>query len=128
MRLLPFAAAAALLASHAAAFAQGDPAKGEAVFKRCAVCHEVNKTKNKVGPHLVGIVGRKAGVVEDYKYSKSLMEKAAEGLVWDKEALDKYLEKPKALIPQGKMAFAGLRNKADRDNVIAYLEKAGKAE
>ncbi len=107
---------------------QGDASKGKSVFKRCAACHVVDKKQNRVGPHLVGIVGRPLGAVEKYRYSKSLMKKAEEGVVWNKENLDAYLKKPKDFIPRGKMAFAGLRKEKDRANVIAYLEEAGKEE
>jgi cytochrome c len=115
-----------LIVGNGAAIAEGDAAKGKRIYKRCVACHNVDKEKNKVGPHLVGIVGRKAGIAEKYRYSKALLAKAAEGLVWDKASLSAYLEKPKAFIPRGKMPFAGLRKPADRDNVIAYLEEAGK--
>ena len=118
------AAITALIASNSVALAAGDAAKGKAVYKRCSACHEIDKEKNKVGPHLVGIVGRKAGIVGGFQYSKSLLDKAAAGLVWHKANLDKYLEKPKDLIPNGKMAFAGLSKPADRENLIAYLEEA----
>lgn len=111
----------ALVASSALA---QDAKKGERVYKRCAACHNVDKEKNKVGPHLVGIVGRKAGAVDGFKYSKSLMKKAEEGLEWTKETLDAYLESPRKFIPRGKMAFAGLRKADDRANVIAYLQEA----
>ena len=117
---------AALIAGSSPAFAEGDAAKGKRIYKRCQACHNVNKDKNKIGPHLVGIVGRKAGIVTKYRYSKALLAKAAEGLVWDKASLSAYLQKPKAFIPRGKMPFAGLRKPADRDNVIAYLKEAGK--
>lgn len=117
---------AALLLGHGAAWAEGDVEKGKSVFKRCAACHVVDAEKNKAGPHLVGIIDRKAGVVEGFNYSKPLMSKAEEGLVWDKASLDKYLEKPKDFIPKGKMAFAGLSKPEDRVNIIAYLEDASK--
>ena len=115
--------AIALVASPALA---QDATKGERVFKRCAACHNVDQEKNKIGPHLVGIVGRKAGAVDGFKYSTSLLKKAEEGLEWTKENLDAYLESPKKFIPRGKMAFDGLRKEDDRANVIAYLEEAGK--
>jgi len=118
----------ALIAASGSASAEGDAAKGKKIYKRCIACHNINKEKNKIGPHLVDIVGRKAGIVEKYKYSKALLAKAAEGLVWDKASLSAYLEKPKGFIPKGKMPFAGLRKPADRDNVIAYLEEAGKKQ
>ena len=114
-------AAVTLLAMSVGAMADGDPAKGEKVFKKCAACHAVGEgAKNKVGPELNGIVGRAWGVAEGYKYSSALLE-MADGKVWDEETLTVYLEKPKDMIPKTKMAFAGLKKEEDRDNVIAYL-------
>ncbi|MEO9526781.1 cytochrome c family protein [Roseibium sp.] len=121
MQRLLMIAGTALLALTVQASAEGDPAKGKKVFKKCAACHAVGeKAKNKVGPQLNGVVGRPWGQVEDYKYSKALIE-LGDGKVWDAETLDAYLLKPKDVIPKGKMAFAGLRKEADRENVIAYL-------
>ena len=77
--------------------------------------------KNKSGPMLNGIIGATAGAVEGFKYSKALLAKAEEGLVWDEESLAAYLEKPRKYIPKTKMAFAGLKKEEDRANVIAYL-------
>ena len=122
-RLVTAPLAIALAASPALA---QDAKKGERVFKRCAACHNVDTDKNKVGPHLMGIIGREAGAVDGFKYSSALMKKAEEGLEWTKENLDAYLESPKKFIPRGTMAFAGLRKEDDRANVIAYLEDAGK--
>lgn len=104
--------------------AAADPANGEKVFKRCGACHVANKEQNKVGPHLVGIIGRKAGAVEGYKYSAAMQTKSEEGLVWNDENLGKYLENPKGLVPKGKMAFPGLKKESDRADVIAYLGQA----
>ena len=114
------------MVGSSSAMAEGDVAAGKKVFKKCAACHFVNKKKNKVGPWLVGIIGRKAGVVEKYRYSKSLIKKAEEGLVWNDENLDKYLEAPKKFIKRGKMAFIGLRDPQDRKDIIAYLKEATK--
>lgn len=125
MKRLLVAAPIAVALATSPALAQ-DAKKGERVFKRCAACHVVDSDKNKIGPSLQGIVGKKAGAVEGFKYSKSLMDKAAEGLVWTKENLDTYLTNPKKMIPRGKMAFAGLRKEDERADVIAYLEEAGK--
>ena len=121
MQRLLMIAGTALLALTVQASAEGDPAKGEKVFRKCQACHAVGvDAKNKVGPELNGIVGRDWGAVEDYKYSKNLIE-LSDGKVWDEETLDVYLTKPKDLIPKGKMAFAGLRKEDDRADVIAYL-------
>lgn len=126
-RILSGAIAAAVITMGMPALAEGDAKKGEKIYKRCAACHVYNKTQNKVGPHLVGIVGRKAGTVEKYKYSKALLKKAEEeNLVWTKENLHLYLTKPKDFIKRGKMAFAGLKKESDRANVIAFLEAEAK--
>ena len=108
------------------AFAQGDAEAGEKVFKRCQACHVIDKEQNRVGPHLVGIIGRKAGAVEGFKYSEAMAAKGTEGMVWDEATLDQYLADPKGFIPKNKMAFAGLKKEDERAAVIAYLkEEAG---
>ena len=102
--------------------ADGDAAAGEKVFNKCKACHAVGEdAKNKSGPMLNGIIGATAGAVEGFKYSKALMTKAEEGLVWDEDSLAAFLEKPRKYIPKTKMAFAGLKKEEDRANVIAYL-------
>ena len=105
------------------ALAEGDAAKGEKVFKKCKTCHTFDPGKKKIGPHLKGIIGRKAGSVEGYKYSKAM--KAAD-VTWDEETLDEYLKKPKAYIKGTKMAFGGLKKDAQRQDLIAYLKEASK--
>ncbi|MHA7774330.1 c-type cytochrome [Roseibium sp. M-1] len=123
MQRLLMIAGTALLALTVQASADGDIAKGEKVFKKCAACHAVGPdAKNKVGPELNGIVGRSWGAVEDFKYSANLVE-LSDGKVWDVETLDVYLTKPKDLIPKTKMAFAGLKKENDRADVIAYLNQ-----
>ena len=105
----------------AAPVVAGDAAKGEKVFRRCMVCHYVDKEKNKTGPHLVNIIGRAAGTVESYKYSKAM---AGSGLVWDEAAMAGFLTKPKKYLKGTKMAFAGLKKASDSADVIAYLKVA----
>ena len=93
---------------------------GEKVFKKCKACHYADREKHKTGPHLVNLIGRTAGSLEDYtKYSKAMK---ASGIVWDEDTLTAYLRAPKKYLKGTKMAFAGLRKDADIANVIAYLK------
>ena len=96
-----------------------DAASGEKVFKRCKACHYADQAKNKTGPHLVNVIGRKAGSIEGYKYSKAMREA---DLVWDEPTLTEYLKAPKKFLQGTKMAFAGLKKETDIENVIAYLK------
>ena len=105
----------------AALMAMGDLATGEKVFKKCSACHSIVKGgKNNIGPALYNVVGRKIGVVNDYKYSKALSEYGKE---WTFEELNGYLIKPAKWIKGTKMAFAGLRKEKDRASVILYLNQ-----
>ncbi len=97
----------------------GDPAKGKRVWNKCRACHVLDKPTNRVGPHLVGIIGRLSGSVEGYKYSDA---NKASDIVWTPENLTAYLEKPKAFMPGTKMAFPGLRKPEDIQNLLAYIQ------
>ncbi|HRY23917.1 MAG TPA: cytochrome c family protein [Geminicoccaceae bacterium] len=97
----------------------GDPEAGKKVFRQCQACHVADKEQNRVGPHLVGIIGRPAGAVEDFKYSDAM---ANSGIVWDETTITEYLANPKEYIPGNKMVFAGLRKPEQIQDVIAYLE------
>lgn len=103
------------------AWAQGDAAKGEKVFARCKACHEVAKPQNKVGPHLIGVFGRKACSLEGFKYSDAM--KGAD-ITWNEETVAAYLKDPKGYIPGNKMAFPGLKKEDELADVIAYLKQA----
>ena len=99
--------------------ALGDAAHGEKVFKKCSACHMiVSGGKNMIGPNLWGVIGRTAGSVTDYKYSKAMVEYNKE---WTFEEMNAYLIKPQAYIKGTKMAFAGLRKEKDRASVILYM-------
>jgi cytochrome c len=110
---------AALVAT--AAQAAGDAEKGKQVFKQCALCHTNEAGKNKIGPSLFGVVGRKPGTEAGFSYSSSMKE-FGEGHTWTPEQLDSYLVDPRKVVSGTKMIFPGLKKEEDRQNVIAYLE------
>jgi cytochrome c len=120
------AVAAALGAMSTGAFAEGDAAKGEKVFKKCKACHVADVEKNKVGPHLVGIIGRKAASVDGYKYGKGITDAAEKIGEWDEAKLVEYLADPKGYIGgKSKMTFK-LTKEDQRMDVAAYLASLSK--
>ena len=96
-----------------------DAGKGEKLFTKCKACHNVDATKHKIGPHLVGIVGRQAASTDYAKYSKALKES---GIAWTEANLDKWLTNPKGMYPGTKMIYPGLKKAEDRADVIEYLK------
>lgn len=116
------AALIAGLAMGAGAAKAADVESGKQVFKQCMACHTAEAGKNKIGPSLFGVVGRKAGEVEGFKYSKPMHEKAEAGFVWTPEHLHEWITNPKGVVPGTTMAFAGVKDAAKVDDVIAYLE------
>ena len=102
-----------------ALLAMGDMAHGEKVFKKCSACHMIAADgKNKIGPNLWGVIGRTAGAIDNYNYSKAMKAYAKE---WTFEEMNSYLIKPQAYVKGTKMAFAGLRKEKDRASVILYM-------
>ena len=104
-----------------ALMALGDIAHGEKIFKKCSACHSIEAGGgNKIGPALYNVVGRKIAAVQDYKYSKALLDYNKN---WSFEELNGFLIKPQKWIKGTKMAYAGLRKEKDRASVILYLNK-----
>jgi cytochrome c len=115
-------AAFALAASTAAASAQ-DVAAGEQSFKKCLPCHSVGPgAKNKVGPELNGLDGRKAGTAEGFNYTEANKNS---GLTWDESVFKEYIKDPRAKIPGTKMVFAGIKNEQEVNDLWAYLKQFG---
>jgi len=97
-----------------------DVEAGKTAFKKCALCHTAEAGKsNKIGPPLFGILGRKSASLENFNYSEG-MKKFEH--TWDEPTLDLYLADPRAAVPGTKMIFPGIKDKTERDDVIAYLE------
>ena len=111
---------AALLAEFDAAPAQ-DGAAGKAVFGKCQACHTVGTgAKNKLGPKLNGLAGRKAGAVAGYQYSPALK---TSGFAWDQASFAAFMQDPKTKVPGNKMAFAGMKDQAEIASLWAYLTR-----
>src|SRR5215475_13424107 len=116
-------AALALAASTAAASAQ-DVAAGEQSFKKCLPCHSVGEgAKNKVGPELNGLDGRKSGSAPDFSYSDANKNS---GITWNKDQFLEYIKDPKAKIPATKMVFAGIKNEKEAQDLWAYVSQFDK--
>ena len=107
----------------AASAQSGDATRGERLFnQQCKACHTVEKGgPNTIGPNLFGILGKKAAAVEGFSFSEAMQKS---GITWDDKTMAEYLKDPKARVPDGKMVYAGLKQQAQLDDMVAYLKKA----
>lgn len=121
-KFIALTAAATLAAGITSAQAEGDAEAGATVFRKCAACHEVEEARNKVGPHLVNVIGRVPGSLEDFRYSNAMVAYGEEH-VWDEETLTAYLANPRGVVRGTRMAFAGLKDDQELLDVIAYLKQ-----
>ena len=112
------------LATACPAVAKGDAAKGKLVFAQCAVCHKIDKAGgNGIGPNLYGVVGRPSGSVPGFSYSPALTKLK---ITWTVEKIDGFLTHPAGAVPGTRMPFAGIKDPASRQDVIAYLIAASR--
>jgi cytochrome c len=122
MRHFPVLAIALMATASLPAQAQ-DAAAGQRVFNQCRACHVIeNNGRNGVGPNLHGIVGRRAASIESFRYSANMRQLGEQGWTWTEENLRRYITNPKDPAPQGSMAFPGLRNEQQLNDLIAYLK------
>ena len=113
------ALALSLAVLPALALAAGDPARGEKVYERCASCHSL--TTDRTGPHHCGLLGRKAGSVPGFEYSKAMKESK---ITWNERTLDRFLANPLKAVPGTSMGYAGIPDAGERRDLIAYLAHA----
>ncbi|MFN3723189.1 MAG: c-type cytochrome [Paracoccaceae bacterium] len=101
----------------------GDPARGATLFDRqCKACHQIGDgATNRIGPVLSNIFGRRAAAVPGFTYSKSIARMGSDGLTWTLQTLDAYIENPKALVSGTRMNYRGMKDAADRADLLAYL-------
>lgn len=121
-RWMPLALVMLVTAASAAGAQEGDAAEGEKVFRRCMACHTLEQgSAGKVGPDLLGVIGRQAGSAEGFgRYFDAL---TASGIVWDEATLTQWLAGPTKLVPGAKMTFR-LGKPEEIADVIAYLRAA----
>jgi cytochrome c len=122
MKSVTFGALIVLAASTASSFALAqDVAAGKSSFNKCLACHAVGENaKNKVGPELNGLNGRKSGTAEGYSYSDANKNS---GITWNKDVFLEYINDPRAKIPGTKMIYAGLKDEQRVTDLIAYLKQ-----
>ena len=109
--------------AHAPGALAQDAAAGKTAFNKCLACHAIGEgAKNKVGPELNGLDGRKSGSAPGYNYSDANKNS---GITWNKETFLEYIKDPKAKIPGTKMAFAGIKNEKEANDLWAYISQFG---
>jgi len=118
-RLVVVALAFAAGGAHAA----GDAARGEKLFGDCRACHAVERGPSGVGPSLFGVFDRKAGSLDDFRYSPAMKRS---GITWTPETINNYVADPQKMIPANRMPYAGMANDKDRADLIMYMLKVFK--
>lgn len=115
-------AAGAAIAALALDAGAADARAGETIYERCAACHSLERDRS--GPRHCGLLGRRAGSVKDFAYSDAMKRS---GIVWTKQALDRFLASPMAAVPGTSMGYAGIGDAKERVDLIAYLEQSNEA-
>lgn len=123
MKLLGLSVSLLVLAASCGVAAAQDVAAGENSFKKCLACHAIGEgAKNKVGPELNGLDGRKSGTAPGYNYSDANKNS---GITWNEAQFKEYIKDPKAKVPGTKMAFAGIKNEKEINDLWAYIAQFG---
>ncbi|MBS0338233.1 MAG: c-type cytochrome [Proteobacteria bacterium] len=122
MKALAFLVAGAALALAAGAAPAADPAAGEAIYARCLACHAL--AYDRTGPRHCGLFGRRAGSVAGFAYSEAMKRSK---IVWNGKTLDRFLANPMAAVPGTAMGYAGVTDRQERADLIAYLERENRS-
>ena len=100
-----------------------DAAAGKSSFNKCLACHAIGEgAKNKVGPELNGLDGRKSGTAEGYSYSDANKNS---GITWNEQSFEDYIKDPRVKVPNTKMIFPGIKNEKEAGDLWAYLKQYG---
>jgi cytochrome c len=100
----------------------GGSSHGEQIYSRCFACHAIDR--DRTGPRHAGLFGRRAGSVPGFPYSAAMKKAGANGLVWNDETLDKFLQNPTKFIPGTRMTYAGIKSDQERADLLVYLKQA----
>lgn len=114
------------LSASTRAQTQGDPERGQKIYRRCVACHFVDQDKNRIGPTLKNVMGRKAGTITGFKFSPAMVKAGENGLIWTRETLIQYLHSPQAMVKGTRMASIKITSDQDIDDLIAFIEKKSK--
>lgn len=117
-RFAPGVAAAICIAVVGSVQAQ-DIARGKMLFDVCAGCHGIETRVDDQAPSLGRVIGRRAGTLPDFQYSSAML---TANFVWDESRLDRFLADPQAVVPGTRMPIAGIQDKNDRADIIAYVK------
>lgn len=117
-------AAAIVLAATASLRAEGDPTRGQNLFRACAACHSLEPDRNMTGPSLSGLWDRQAGDLKSFSRYSDAMKSS--GIIWNENSLDPWLKNPHEFIPENEMTFRGISDEKSRADLIAFLKEATK--
>jgi cytochrome c len=104
-------------------YADGNPEHGQKLFEECHACHALERGAQGVGPTLHGVFGRRAGELDDFRYSPALKRS---GIVWTPKTLDAYIADPQKAVPANRMPYAGMPEARDRADLIMYMQQVFK--
>jgi cytochrome c len=113
----------AVTGALAAEVASADAKRGEKLFEECRACHAVERGVNGVGPDLHGVLGRRAGALDDFRYSPALKKS---GITWSPQTLDAYVLDPQKTVPANRMPYGGMPEARDRADLLEYMQQAFK--
>ena len=111
----------AVTGALAANVARADAQRGEKLFEECRACHATERGVHGVGPALHGVLGRRAGAVDEFRYSPALKKS---GITWSRQTLDSYVADPQKAVPANRMPYAGMPEARDRADLIDYMQQA----
>jgi cytochrome c len=124
MKLIKYLLLFSLVGASGATLAQqGDAKRGQKVFEVCSACHAANGASNEVGPSLRGVFGRKAGTLEDFRYSPAMKRS---GITWDAQSLAAFIAEPQKVVPANRMPYDGLPDARARADLLAWMQQAFK--